>query len=149
MPLLGAQMVVHVSKPPPRPTATSLRPTWSHDGPTWSQRLPPGPSTDWVGDGRSDPQPGTVPLGIVDQPRGLASEIFIDRMQCVQQLARRHTLRALGVLAFEHTHDPADALDAALGILRLPVPNASAQTLNPGDDHRLRRRPSRVVGRQI
>jgi hypothetical protein len=39
------------------------------------------------GDRRSDPFTGMVALGIVDQPRGLAFEIFIHRMQRVPQLA--------------------------------------------------------------
>src|ERR1700749_4905538 len=34
-----------------------------------------------LGDRRSDGQTGTVTFGIVDQPRGLALEIFIDGMQ--------------------------------------------------------------------
>ena len=38
------------------------------------------------GDRRAD----TVSFGIVDEPRGLASEIFIDGMKRVPQLARRH-----------------------------------------------------------
>ena len=42
------------------------------------------------GDRRSDPLTGTVSFGIVDQPRGLASEIFVDGMQRVPQFARRH-----------------------------------------------------------
>jgi hypothetical protein len=36
------------------------------------------------GDRRSNPQTGTESFGIVDQPRGLASEVFIDRMQRVK-----------------------------------------------------------------
>ena len=40
-------------------------------------------------------------------------------MQRVPQLAPRHSLRALAVLAFEDVHDLADPLDAALGILRV------------------------------
>src|SRR5277367_3476742 len=75
-----------------------------------------------LGDRSPDAQTGTVPFGIVDQPRGLATEIFIDGMQRVPQLARRHALRALAVLALEDMHDLADPLDAALGILRLAVP---------------------------
>jgi hypothetical protein len=67
----------------------------------------------------SDTQTGTIPFGVVDQPRGLAPEVFIDRVQRVPQLARRHPLRALAVLAFEDMHDLADPLEAALGILRL------------------------------
>src|ERR1700733_5108216 len=57
-----------------------------------------------LGDRRSDAQTGTVSFGIVDQPCGLASEVFIDRMQRVPQLARRHAPRALAVLAFEDMH---------------------------------------------
>jgi hypothetical protein len=49
------------------------------------------------------------------------------------QLARRHP-HALPVLAFEDMDDFADALDAALGIPRVAVPNAPVQTLNLSDD---------------
>jgi hypothetical protein len=46
--------------------------------------------------------------------------------------------------------DLADPLDAALGVLRLAVPNAPrAQTFDFGDDHGLRCHPVRVIGRQI
>jgi len=102
-----------------------------------------------LGDRRSDPQTGTVSFGIGDQPRGLTFEVFIDRMQCVPQLARRHAPRALALLSFEDMHDLADPLDAALGILRLAVPNAPVQTVDFGDDHGLRRHPVKVVGRSI
>jgi hypothetical protein len=34
-----------------------------------------------LGDGRSDPQSGPVPFGIVDQPLALAGEIAIQRVQ--------------------------------------------------------------------
>src|ERR1700753_3789353 len=74
------------------------------------------------GNRRSDPLTGTVSFSIVDQPRGLASEIFIDRMQRVPQLARRYVLRAPAALALEDMHDLADPLDAALSILRLAIP---------------------------
>src|SRR6201996_2902127 len=75
------------------------------------------------GNRRSNPLTGTVSFGIVDQPRGLASEIFIDRMQRVPQLARRCALRAPAALALEDMYDLADPLDAALSILRLAIPN--------------------------
>jgi hypothetical protein len=91
-------------------------------------------------------------LGLVHAPvnqRGLAAEVFIDRMQRVPQLARRHALRAPAVLAFEGRHDLADPLDAAQGVLRLAVPNAPVQTLDLGDDHSLRRHPGRIISRQI
>jgi hypothetical protein len=71
------------------------------------------------GDRRSDPFTGTVPFGTVGQPCGLASEVFINRMQRVPKLARRCALRALTVLALEDMHDLADPLDAALGVLLL------------------------------
>jgi hypothetical protein len=100
-------------------------------------------------DRRPDPITGPVSFGVVDQPRGLAAEVFIDRMQRVPQLARRHALRALAVLAFEDMHDLADPLDAALGVLRLAVPNAPVQTFDFGDDRSFRRHPVRVVDRQI
>ena len=102
-----------------------------------------------LGDRRSDPQTATVPLGIVDQPRGLASEIFIDCMQRVPQLARRHALHALAVFPFEDMHDLADPLDAALGIRRLAIPNPPMQTFDLGDDRRLRLHPVRLVDRQV
>ena len=70
-------------------------------------------------------------------------------MQRVPQLARRHPLRALAVLAFEDIHDLADPLDAALGILRLAIPNPPMQTFDLGDDRRLRVLPVRVVHRQV
>ena len=54
-----------------------------------------------VGDRSPDAQTGTIALGIVDQPRGLAAEIFIDGMQRVPQLARRYTLCAPAVLALK------------------------------------------------
>jgi hypothetical protein len=101
------------------------------------------------GDRRSDPLTGTVSFGIVDQPCGLALEIFIERMQCVPQLARCHAFRTLAVLPSEDMHDLADPANAALGILRLAVPNALVQTFDFGDDHRLRHHPVSVVGRQI
>jgi hypothetical protein len=85
-------------------------------------------------DRRPDPITGPVSFGVVDQPRGLAAEVFIDRMQRVPQLARRHAVRALAVLAFDDMHDLADPLDAALGVLRLAVPNAPVQTFDFGDD---------------
>src|SRR4051794_38199531 len=77
-------------------------------------------------DRRSDAQTGPVPFGVVDQPCGLASEVFIDRVQCVPQLARRHA-PAMAVFALEDMHDLADPLDAALGILRLAIPNTPVQ----------------------
>ena len=54
-----------------------------------------------LGDRRSNPQTGPVSFGIGDQPRGLTSEVFIDRMQRMPQLARRRSLRVLAALAFE------------------------------------------------
>src|SRR4051812_39076802 len=98
---------------------------------------------------RPDPQTGLESFGIVDQSRGLTSEVFIDRMQRMPQLARRHPLRVLAALVFEDMHDLADALDAALGVLRLAVPNAPMQTFDLGDNHSLRDHPVRGVGRQI
>jgi hypothetical protein len=76
-------------------------------------------------DRRSDPLTGTEPCGAVDQPCGLASEVFIDRM---------------------HLADP---LVAGLGILRLAIPNAPLQQFYIGNDRRLRRDPVSRVGRQI
>jgi hypothetical protein len=54
----------------------------------------------------------------------------------------------LAMLALEDRHDLADPVDAALGILRLAVPNAPVQTFDFGDDPSSRRHPVRVVGRQ-
>src|SRR5271166_1967417 len=72
-----------------------------------------------LGDRRSDAQTGPEAFCIVHQPCGLALEIFIDRMQRVPQLARRHPLRALAVLAFEDMHDLADPAGSPSG-RRLP-----------------------------
>jgi hypothetical protein len=44
-------------------------------------------------------------------------------------------------------HDLADPVDAALGILRLAVPNAPSQTFDFGDDHSLLHHPIWVVDR--
>ena len=63
---------------------------------------------------------GAVSFGIVDQPCGLAPEIFIDRMQRVPQLARRHALCALALLTFEDMHHLADPLNAARAFFALP-----------------------------
>jgi hypothetical protein len=98
--------------------------------------------------GRLYSRPGHQQIKLVAGPRGLASEVYIDRTQRVPQLTRCHTLRTAAVLPSEDMHDLADPVDAALGILRLAVPNASVQTFNFGDDCRLRRYPARIVGRQ-
>ena len=52
-------------------------------------------------------------------------------------------------LALEVMHDRADSVDADPGILGLAVPQPPAQALDFLDDHRLRRRTLRVVGRQV
>jgi len=42
-------------------------------------------------------------------------------------------------------HDRANTIDADLGIRGFAIPNAPVQPLDLGHDHRLRRRPLRVV----
>src|SRR5271166_5781453 len=69
---------------------------------------------------RSDAQACTVSFGIIDEPSALATEIVIDLVQRVLQLAGWHTRSAMTALALEDMHDLADALECAPGIPALP-----------------------------
>src|SRR5208283_120481 len=68
----------------------------------------------------SDAQACTVSFGIIDEPSALATEIVIDLVQRVLQLAGWHTRSAMTALALEDMHDLADALECAPGIPALP-----------------------------
>jgi hypothetical protein len=54
----------------------------------------------------------------------------------------------LAAFVLVNTHDLADPVDAALGILRLAIPNAPAQTFDLVDDYGLCLHPAGIVGRQ-
>jgi hypothetical protein len=54
----------------------------------------------------------------------------------------------LAAFVLVNTHDLADSVDAALGILRLAIPNAPAQTFDLVDDYGLCFHPAGIVGRQ-
>src|SRR4051794_23471885 len=99
-----------------------------------------------LGQRHADPQPGSMPLGIVDQPIALAGEIIVQYLQGGPQLARGRDGPAAAGLVPEVMHDRADPVDADPGVLGLTVPQPPAQALGLLDDHRLRRRALRVVG---
>jgi hypothetical protein len=108
------------------------------------------------GDRRSDPQTGTVSLGIVAQPRGLASEVFIHRMQRVPQLARRRALRARAVLPLKTSMTLRIRLMLRWAFFTLPFQmrqcrRSTAATIVAPRLRRdmLRHQPVSVVGRQI
>ena len=61
---------------------------------------------------------------------------------------REGALRVLAAFVLVNTHDLADSVDAALGILRLAIPNAPAQTFDLVDDYGLCFHPAGIVGRQ-
>ena len=54
----------------------------------------------------------------------------------------------LTLLALKMMHDRADTIDAGSGILGFAIPQPPVQPLDLGDDHRLRRHPCRIIGRQ-
>jgi hypothetical protein len=54
----------------------------------------------------------------------------------------------LAAFVLLNTHDLADPIDAAPGILRLAVPNAPAQTFDLVDDYGLCLHPAGIIGRQ-
>src|SRR5271165_3983518 len=97
---------------------------------------------------RSDAQACTVSFGIIDEPSALATEIVIDLVQRVPQLAGWYTRRAMTALALEDMHSLADALECELGIPGLAVPDPSVQSLDLRDDRRLCLDPTRLVGGQ-
>src|SRR5215212_1923435 len=101
-----------------------------------------------LGQRRANPQPGPVPFAIVDQPIALPDEVAVQHLQCGPQLARGRDGSAAAGLATEVVHHRADAIDADLRILGLAVPQPPAQALDLLDDHRLRGRALRTIGRQ-
>src|SRR3954466_15739580 len=95
----------------------------------------------------ANPQPSPVPFAIVDQPIALPDEVAVQRPQRGPQLARGRDGSAAAGLATEVVHHRADAIDADLRILGLAVPQPPAQALDLLDDHRLRGRALRTIGR--
>src|SRR5918992_5783505 len=83
-----------------------------------------------LGQRRADPQPGPVPLAVVDQPLALPDEVAVQRLQRGPQLARGREGSAAAGLATEVVHHCADAIDADLRILGLAVPQPPAQALD-------------------
>src|SRR5208283_5349065 len=85
----------------------------------------------------SDAQACTVSFGIIDEPSALATEIVIDLVQRMPQLAGWHTRSAMTALTLEDMHDLADALECAPCIPGLAVPDPPVQSLDLLDDRRL------------
>lgn len=75
---------------------------------------------------------------VIEKPRALATQIVVDLVQCVPQLAGRHACRALSALALEHMHDLADAVESDPSVLGLTVPDPPVQPFDLRDDRRLR-----------
>src|SRR5215217_9429031 len=71
-----------------------------------------------LGQRGADPQPGPVPLAVVDQPVALPDEVAVQRPQRGPQLPRERDGPAAAALA-EVVQDRADAIDADLRILGL------------------------------
>ena len=97
------------------------------------------------GDRGADPQAGSVPFGIVDQPLALAGKIAIQRVQGSAQLSRRCDGLSPTLFVLKVVYHRADAIDADLGILGFAVPQPSVQPVNLCDDHCLRRHPGRII----
>ena len=93
----------------------------------------------------SNAQTCTIPFGIIDEPRALATEIVVNLMQRMPQLAGWHTLRAMAAFAREDMHDLADPLERELGVPGPAVPNSPLQALDLCDDHCLGSGPTRLV----
>src|ERR1700745_1778744 len=89
-----------------------------------------------------------VSFGVVDEPGALASEIGVDLVQRVPQLARRNTGRAMTAFTLEDMHDLADPLETELRILGFAIPDSPMQAFDLRDDRCLRSHPTRLVGRQ-
>ena len=100
------------------------------------------------GDRGADPQSGTVPLGVVDQPVALSGEITIQCVQGGPQLSRRRNGPPLPLFPLKMMHHCADTTDADLSILGFAIPQPPVQALDLRDNHRLRRHPCRVIRRQ-
>src|SRR4051794_1201931 len=75
-----------------------------------------------LGQRRADPQPGPVPLAVVDQPVALADEVAVQRPQRGPQLPRGRDGPAAAALVPEVVQDRADAIDADLCVLGPAVP---------------------------
>src|SRR3954453_3720362 len=99
-----------------------------------------------LGQRRANPQPGPVPLAVVDQPIALPDEVAVQRPQRGPQLARGRDGPVAAALVPEVVQDRADAIDADLRILSSAVPQPPAQALDLLDDHRLRGRALRTIG---
>src|SRR3954454_15693602 len=97
-----------------------------------------------LGQRRADPQPGPVPLAVVDQPIALADEVIVERPQGGPQPTRRCDGAPAVRLAPEVVRDGADAIEADPGIRGLAFPQSPAQALDLLDDDRLRRRALRA-----
>src|SRR3954466_11442413 len=74
------------------------------------------------------------------RPPGRFSEGFL--------LRRLHNGLSLPLFAPKMMHHRADTLDADLRVLGFAVPQPPVQTVNLRDNHRLRRRPGRIIRRQ-
>ena len=79
-----------------------------------------------LGQRRADPQSSPVPLGVVDQPVGLAGETVIQRPQCGPQLSRWRDGPSAVALTPQVTHDRANTIDADRGVLSALVPASIA-----------------------
>ena len=100
------------------------------------------------GDRGSDPQSGTMALGVIDQPVTLVGQVTVNRMQGGPQLSRCRDGLSRTRLIPEMMHDRVDAIDADPGIGGFAVPQPPVQVLKLPDDHCLRRPPRRIVARQ-
>src|SRR5690349_10509844 len=89
------------------------------------------------GQRRADPQPGPVPLAVVDQPVAPADEVTVERPQGGPKLTRRCDGAPAVRLAPEVGHDGADAIEADPGVPGLAVPRSPAQALDLLGDRRL------------
>ena len=101
-----------------------------------------------LGDRSPNPQPGTVAFGVIDHPVALAGEIAIQRVQSGPQLSRGCDRLSLALFALKMMHHRTNAIDADLRVLGFAIPQPPVQPLHLLDDHRLRRHPRRIIGRQ-
>src|SRR5208337_5131670 len=83
------------------------------------------------GDRGADPQFGTVPLGVVDQPVALSGEITIQCVQGGPQLSRRRNGPPLPLFPLKMMHHCADTTDADVSILWLCHSTASSAGARP------------------
>jgi hypothetical protein len=82
------------------------------------------------GDRGANSQSGTMPLGVIDQPVALASQISIQRVQGGPQFSRRCDRLSCTGLALEMVHDRVDAIDADPRVGGFAVPQPPVQALN-------------------